>query len=42
MMLTQRIGAMELDDIQVDDGDERIFYNKVVDVEDGKQYKGQW
>ena len=41
-MITTRIGSLKLDDLKVEDGEPRVFYNKMMDVEDGKQYKGEW
>jgi hypothetical protein len=41
-MLTQRIGVMNLEDLKINDGEERIYYDRFVDIEDGKTYKGEW
>lgn len=41
-MLTQRIGAMNLDELKVEDGEERIYYDRLVELEDGRTYKGEW
>lgn len=41
-MTTQRIGAMSLEDLKIDDGQERVYYDKAIEIEDGKQYKGEW
>ena len=41
-MLTQRIGPLNLEDYKVDDGQERIFYDKFEPLEEGKSYKGEW
>ena len=41
-MLTQRVGGLNLEELKVNDGQERVYYDKIVDMEDGKQYKGEW
>lgn len=41
-MLTQRIGPLNLENLKFDDGVERIFYDKLEELEDGRTYKGEW
>jgi hypothetical protein len=41
-MLTQRIGTLKLSEIMMDDKEPRIFFDKLVEMEDGRSYKGQW
>jgi hypothetical protein len=41
-MLTQRIGTMNLEELKVDDGEERYFFDKFEPLEDGRTYKGEW
>lgn len=41
-MLTQRLGALNVDDYLHKDKEQRIYYDKFVDCEDGRMYKGQW
>ena len=33
---------MNLEALKIDDGEPRIFYDKLVDIDDGRQYKGEW
>ena len=39
-MLTQRLGALNIDDYLFKDNNSRIYYDKFVETEDGKIYKG--
>ncbi len=41
-MLTQRIGTLKLSEIMMEDKEPRIFFDKLVEMEDGRSYKGQW
>jgi hypothetical protein len=41
-MLTQRIGPLNLENLKFDDGVERIYYDKLEELEDGRTYKGEW
>lgn len=31
-----------MEELKINDGQERVYYDKIVDMEDGKQYKGEW
>lgn len=42
LMLTQRVGALKLDDLKKDDGVERIFIATKTTDEDGNEYVGEW
>lgn len=41
-MLTQRIGPIDLEKLKIDDGQERAYYDKFVELEEGRSYKGEW
>ena len=41
-MLTQRLGPLKLEDYLLNDGQERIYYDRFETLEDGREYKGEW
>ncbi len=41
MMLTQRLGPLDLENLKKNDGVERIYYDKFIQME-GNTYKGEW
>jgi hypothetical protein len=40
LMLTQRIGILDINEYLTNDGEPRILYDKFETSEDGKEYKG--
>lgn len=41
LMITQRIGVMNLDELKMNDNEPRIFYDKFIEYDDGRAYKGE-
>ena len=40
-MITQRIGVMNLEELMLKDGEPRVYYDKFVEYDDGRSYKGE-